>query len=228
MGHVISEAGVATDPDKISAVLQWPIPQSVKELRSFLGLAGYYRRFVKHFGLLSRPLTDLLRKGAVFVWTDQQQDAFVALKQALTSAPVLALPDFSRPFSVETDASGAGIGAVLTQGGHPIAFLSKALGPRSQGLSTYEKEYMAILIVVNQWCPYLQLGEFITFTYQKSLIHLGDQRLHTAWQQKVFTKLLGLQYRIVYKPGTDNRVADALYRRSQVVELSAISAPVPN
>lgn len=179
LGHVISEAGVATDPDKISAVLQWPIPQSVKELRSFLGLAGYYRRFVKHFGPLSRPLTDLHRKGAVFVWTDQQQDAFVALKQALTSAPVLALPDFSRPFSVETDASGAGIGAVLTQGGHPIAFLSKALGPRSQGLSTYEKEYMAILLALEHWRSYLQHAEFQIITDHRSLVQLTEQRLHT-------------------------------------------------
>ena len=144
LGHVISEDGVATDPDKINAVLQWPVPQSVKALRSFLGLAGYYRCFVKHFGIISKPLTDLLRKGAVYVWTDIQDKAFSALKQALTTAPMLALPDFSHPFAIETDASGTGIGAVLMQGGHPLAFLSKALGPSSQGLSTYEKEYMAI------------------------------------------------------------------------------------
>ena len=139
---------MATDPDKVQAVLTWHVPQSVKELRSFLGLAGYYRRFVKHFGIISKPLTDLLRKGVVYVWTDSQDQAFSALKHALTTAPVLALPDFSRPFVVETDASGTGIGAVLMQGGHPLAFLSKVLGPRLQGLSTYEKEYMAILLAL--------------------------------------------------------------------------------
>ena len=148
LGHVILEKGVATNPDKVQAVLKWPVPRSVKELRSFLGLAGYYRRFVKHFGIISKPLTDLLRKGAVYVWTDSQDQAFLALKQALTTAPVLALPDFSRPFVVETDASGTGIGAILMQGGHPLAFLSKVLGPRLQGLSTYEKEYMAILLAL--------------------------------------------------------------------------------
>jgi hypothetical protein len=99
---------------------------------------------------------------------------------------------------------------------------------KNQGLSAYEKEYMAILIAVEQWRSYLQLGKFFIFTDQKSLTHLTDQRLHTVWQQKVFTKLLGLQYSIVYKPGADNRVADALSRRGQPEELSAVSAPVPS
>jgi len=133
LGHVISEDGVATDPDKINAVLQWPVPQSVKALRSFLGLAGYYRCFVKHFGIISKPLTDLLRKGAVYVWTNSQDKAFSALKHALITAPVLALPDFSHPFAMETDASGTGIGAVLMQGDHPLAFLSKPWDPACKG-----------------------------------------------------------------------------------------------
>lgn len=170
LGHIISENGVATDPDKIQAVVQWPVPQSVKELQSFLGLTGYYRRFVKYFGIISRPLTDLLCKGAVYVWTDVQNQAFAALKQALTSAPVLGLPDFNKPFSVETDASGTGIGAVLMQGGHPLAYLSKALGPRSQGLSTYEKEYMAILLALEHWRSYLQHAEFDIVTDHRSLV----------------------------------------------------------
>lgn len=102
---------------------------------------------------------------------------------------------------------------MLLQKGHPLAYLSKALGPRSRGLSTYEKEYLAILEAVQQWRHYLQFGEFIIYTDQKSLVQLSEQRLHTQWQQKVFTRLLGLQYRIVYKKGADNRVADALSRR---------------
>lgn len=118
---------------------------------------------------------------------------------------------------------------MLLQNGKPLAFLSKALGPRNQGLSAYEKEYMAILVAVDHWRSYLQLGEFLIFTDQKSLTHLNDQRLNTTWQQKVFTKLLGLQYWIVYKPGADNRVADALSRRSHSSkELMAISAAVPS
>ena len=128
----------------------------------------------------------------------------------MSSAPVLAIPDFTKPFAIETDASNNGVGAVLLQQGHPLAFISKPLGPRTQGLSTYEKEYMPILLAVEQWRSYLQLAKFLIFTDQKSLIHLNEQRLNTVWQQKVFTKLLGLQYRIIYKKGADNRVADAL------------------
>jgi hypothetical protein len=149
------------------------------------------------------------------------------MKECLSSAPILALPDFSQQFCIETDASNSGVGAVLLQGGHPLAFLSRALGPKNRGLSAYEKEYMAILIAVEQWRSYLQLGEFLIFTDQKSLVHLNEQRLHIAWQQKLFTKLLGLHYRIVYKPGTNNRVADALSRHVGSAELWAISTPVP-
>ena len=226
LGHIISEQGVATDPEKVQAVLQWPTPTSVKELRSFLGLAGYYRRFVRHFGMLSRPLTDLLKKGALFVWTEVQEQSFSALKQALTSAPVLAMPNFSKPFVIETDASGTGVGAVLMQQGHPLAFLSKSLSPRLQGLSTYEKEYLAILMAVEQWHSYLQLAEFQILTDHKSLVQLEEQRLHTPWQQKVFTRLLGLQYRIVYKKGVDNGAADAL-SRAPAVQCAAISISQP-
>lgn len=105
------------------------------------------------------------------------------------------------------------MGAVLLQGGHPLAYVSKPLGPKTQGLSIYEKEYLAVLIAVEQWRTYLQLAEFIIYTDQKSLTHLNDQRLNTMWQQKVFTKLLGLSYRIVYKKGMENSAADALSRR---------------
>lgn len=116
---------------------------------------------------------------------------------------------------------------MLLQKGHLLAFLSRALRPKNQGLSAYEKEYMAILLAIEQWRSYLQLGEFLIFTDQKSLVHLNEQRLHTTWQQKVFTKLLSLQYRIVYMPGSDNRVADVLSCRAILEEALAISAPVP-
>jgi len=183
-------------------MLSWPVPTSVKELRSFLGLTSYYRRFVRHFGMISRPLTDLLKKGAMFVWTSIQEQSFTALKTALMSAPMLALHDFSKPFVIETDARSIGVGAVLMQQGHLLMFLSKSLSPRLQGLSTYEKEYLAILMPVEQWHRYLQLAEFQILTDHKSLVQLEEQRLHTPWQQKVLTWLLGLQYRIIYR--TDN------------------------
>lgn len=139
LGHIIGADSIAIDPSKIVAIQSWPSPSSVKELRNFLGLAGYYRRFVRHFGVISRPLTDLLRKNTLFVWTPDHESAFQALKTALVSAPVLALPDLSKEFAIQTDASAPGVGAVLLLDKHPIAFLSKALGPKNQGLSTYEK-----------------------------------------------------------------------------------------
>ena len=142
---------------------------------------------------------------------------------------MLALPDFTKQFEIETDACDAGVGAVLLQGGHPIAFVSRGLGPRTKGLSTYEKEYMAILLAVEQWRTYLQHAEFLIHTDHRSLAQLGEQRLHTPWQQKVFTKLLGLQFRIKYKKGSENRVADALSRRPQYEHsLLAISHQQPD
>lgn len=178
--------------------------------------------------MINKPLTNLLKKNVIFVWTSDHEKTFVALKYALCVAPVLALPNFNKPFSIETDASGSGIGVVLTQDGHPLAYMSKALGPKSQGLSTYEKKYMAILMAIQQWRPYLQHNEFAIFTDQTSLTQLTDQRLHTPWQQKAFSKLLGLQYKVVYKQGVDNRVADALSRKSShEMSCAAISSITP-
>jgi hypothetical protein len=213
LGHIISSQGTATDPAKVSAIVDWPTPTDVKQQWSFLGLAGYYRRFVRHFAVIAKTLTSLLKKDTVFVWTAAHETAFNTLKQALTQAPVLAVPDFTKKFCTETDACNIGVGAVLMQDGHPLAYISKPLGPKTQGLSTYEKEYLAILIAVDQWRSYLLHSEFDIFTDQKSLVHLNEQRLHTPWQQRVFSKLIGLQYRIVYKVGAENSVADALSRR---------------
>jgi hypothetical protein len=210
LGYMVSASGVATDPQKVLDVQKWPVPLNLKELRGFLGLSGYYQKFVRHYGIISQPLTQLLRKGVSFVWTVETQTTFDTLKQALTSAPVLALPDFSKRFEIETDACGTGVGAILMQQGHPLAYVSRGLGPQTQGLSTYEKEYMAILLAIKKWCAYLQHAEFTIHTDHCSLSHLEEQCLHTSWQQKVFTKLLGLQFTIKYKKGISNRAADAL------------------
>lgn len=129
LGHIISGVGVATDPSKVQDILNWPIPTNLKKLRGFLGIAGYYRKFVKGFGVISKPLTNLLKKGVPYQWTADTEQAFQQLKQSLITAPVLALPDFHKQFVVETDASDVGIGAVLSQASHPIAFVSKLWVP---------------------------------------------------------------------------------------------------
>lgn len=221
LGHVVSAAGVDTDPSKVDSIKLWPKPSDVKQLRSFLGLAGYYHKFMHHFAIIARLLTDLLKKGALFVWTAVHAKAFATLKAALVDAPVLALPNFSKPFQLQTDTSEAGVGVVLLQDGHPLAFISKSLGPRTRGLSTYEKEYLAIMVAGRS---YLQHGEFTIFTDQCNLMHITDQRLHTPWQLKMYTKLVGLQYKVVYKLGSSNLAADALSRHpeppSQVAAIS--------
>jgi hypothetical protein len=226
LGHIISGQGVATDPTKIQVVQHWPPPKDVKKLRGFLGLAGYYRKFIRHYGLLSRPMSDLLKKNTQFIWTPSMQQSFDSLKHALTTAPVLALPDFTQGFTVETDASGMGIGAVLMQKGHPIAYLSKALGVKDQALSTYE-ECLALVMAVSEWKSYLQHRDFTILTDHKSLVHLNEQKLHEGLQQKAFLKLLGLQYRIIYKKGLDNKAADAMSRQDHQAQLAAVSMSIP-
>ena len=141
LGHLISVEGVRTDPRKTEAMQQWPTPRSVKVLRGFLGLTGYYKKFIQHYGIIAAPLTTLLKRDA-FQWTSQAEIAFEALKQAILSPPVLALPNFSKASVMECNASGLGIGAVLMQDHRPLAFHSQALKGRSLHLlhlSTYEK-----------------------------------------------------------------------------------------
>lgn len=197
LGHIISEQGVSTDPTKIQVVANWPVPSDVKQLRGFLGLSGYYRKFIKNYGIHSRLLTDHLKKNVPFVWTQQHNLCFEQLKEALISAPVLALPNFNKPFTVETDASAVGIGAVLMQEGHPIAYYSKALGQKAQALSTYEKKCLALIMAITKWKSYLQHKEFTILTDQRSLVHLGEQKIQEGMQQKAFIKLLSLQYKLV-------------------------------
>jgi hypothetical protein len=178
LGHVISEAGVAMDAAKVQAVLEWPRPRSVRDVRGFLGLAGYYRRFIKNYGAIAEPLTRLLRKTG-FRWSDEAVAAFRALQLALTSAPVLQLPDFDRAFVVECDALGSGVGVMLHQGGGPIAFFSRQIATRHAKLAAYERELMRLVQAVRHWRAYLWGREFVVKTDHYSLKYLLDQRLAT-------------------------------------------------
>ena len=144
LGHVIGEQGVQVHQEKIQAILDWPTPRNVIELRSFLGLYTYYRRFFKGFSQLTAPLTDLIEKGA-FSWGEGARATFENLKEVMSSCPVLALPNFTQSFMLECDASGEGIGAILMQNHHPIAFESIKLKEYKRLYSIYDKEMLAIM-----------------------------------------------------------------------------------
>jgi len=226
LGHVISEKGVVVDPEKIRSVVEWPIPRNVKGVRGFLGLTGYYRKFIAGYGRIAKPLTELTKKDG-FKWDSTALTAFEELKKVMTQAPVLVLPNFTQPFEIECDASGAGIGAVLMQNRRPIAYFSKALSPNNLSKSAYEKELMALVLAVQHWRPYLLGRSFKVYSDQRSLGYLLQQRITTAEQQHWIAKLLGYQFEVVYKPGPDNKVVDALSRVFEDGELrNIISFPI--
>lgn len=203
MGHVISLAGVGVDPGKIQAVTEWPVPRDVKELRGFLGLTGYYRRFVKDYGLIARPLTDLTKKNG-FKWNFEAEAAFNKLKTALTSVPVLQMPDFHKSFTVECDASSAGVGAILLQSGHPVAFFSKGFSFSNRFKSTYDRELLALVLALQKWKHYLLGRHFFVKSDHCSLRYLLAQRVTTNEQQRLLMKLLPFDFTIVYKTGKEN------------------------
>lgn len=147
------------DTRKVESVVNWPQPTTPKSLRGFLGLAGYHVRFIKGLGIIARPLNDLLRKDN-FQWNETALHAFEQLKRAITTAHVLALPDFSQEFMVETDASGGGIGAVIAQHNKHISFFSQGLSERNKALSVYERELLAPVTDIQKWRPYLLGSQF--------------------------------------------------------------------
>ncbi|XP_061357783.1 uncharacterized protein LOC133302076 [Gastrolobium bilobum] len=216
LGHIISASGVSPDPSKVMAIREWPIPQYVTQLRAFLGLFGYYRRFIKGYASVAAPLTDLLSKDA-FEGTSHIEQGFNTLKDLLTNAPILALPNFIIPFTLETDASGVGIGAMLLQLDHPIAIFSRKLSKLMQAKSIHYREMYAITTAVAKWRQYLLGSPFVIRTDHRSLHHLMSQVIQTLEQQQFLAKLLGFNYSIQYKPGKLNTAEDALSHQPELL-----------
>lgn len=234
LGHMILYKEVSMDCKKVEAILKWPISKTVKALRGLLGLAGQYRRFINGYGKIARPLTNLQKKGN-FKWSPESAEVFAQLQQAITkAAPVLTMPDFSQPFSIECDASRRGIGAVLSQNKKAIAFLSKPLYESSLRKSVYEKELMGLVLAIQQWRLYLigrkftvytDQRKFMVYTDKRSLKYLLEHRITTQSQQNQLAKLLGYEFDIVYKMAAANKVANALSRMDEEKELQGLSKP---
>uniref|UniRef100_A0A2N9I8P5 CCHC-type domain-containing protein n=1 Tax=Fagus sylvatica TaxID=28930 RepID=A0A2N9I8P5_FAGSY len=209
--------GIAVDEEKVKAIKEWPTPKSITEVRSFHGLASFYRRFVKDFSTLAAPLTEIVKKSVGFKWGSEQDRAFIEIKERLCGAPLLALPDFSKTFEIECDASGIGIGAVLMQEKRPIAYFSEKLNGAALNYPTYDKELYALVRALETWQHYLWPKEFVIHTDHESLKHLKGQgklnRRHAQWMEFIET----FPYVIKYKQGKENIVADALSRRYALI-----------
>ena len=199
LGFVVSSKGVQVDEEKVKAIQEWPTPKSVTEVRSFHGLASFYRRFVKDFSTLAAPLNEVIKKNVVFKWGEKQEEAFNALKQKLTNAPILALPNFSKSFEIECDASNVGIGAVLLQEGHPIAYFSEKLSGPTLNYSTYDKELYALVRALKTWQHYLYPKEFVIHSDHESLKYLKGQgklnKRHDKWEEFLSNFLMLLNIR---------------------------------
>lgn len=217
LGHLVTSKGLATDPDKVEKVKNWPIPRSLKQVRAFLGLAGYYRKFIRNFSVIASPLHKLTQKDVRFKWTEPCNAAFQSLKDALVSAPVLGYPDFSQDFILDTDACLDGSGAVLSQvldgQERVIAYASKKFSKAERRYSVTRQELLAVVIAVKHFRHYLYGRKFVVRTDHGSLRWLMNFKEVEGQMARWIETLSMFQYTIEHRPGTRHGNADALSRR---------------
>ncbi|WVZ93534.1 hypothetical protein U9M48_039505 [Paspalum notatum var. saurae] len=214
LGHILSAKGVAVDPSKVEDVLNWKQPQTVIEIRSFLSLAGYYRRFIKDFSRIAKPMTALTQKNAKFAWSPKCEEAFGTLKKLLTSAPVLTQPDITKPFDVYCDASGSGLGCVLMQEGRVIAYASSQLRKHEVNYPTHDLELLAVVNALKKWRHYLLGNTCHIYTDHKSLKYIFTQPELNMRQRRWLELIKDYDLEVHYHPGKANVVADALSRKA--------------
>lgn len=227
LGHTITEHGIGPETSKITAIQEWPTPTNVKEVRSFVGLANYYRRFISKFAHVATPLTDLTKKDVPFTWGPLQQEAFDTLKVKLTTAPLLTLPDPNLPFHLNVDASDYALGAVLSQdqgqGLQPIAFESRKLNSAECNYPVHDREMLAIIHALQVWRHYLEGPPILGITDHDSLRHFLTQPHLTRRQARWMEFLQDYDIDIKYQPGKSNVVADALSRRADLAAISFLT-----
>ncbi|GKC49309.1 putative reverse transcriptase domain-containing protein [Tanacetum coccineum] len=176
LGHVIDSEGIHVDPAKIESIKDWASPKTLTEIRQFLGLAGYYRRFIEGFSKIAKPMTKLTQKNVKFDWSEKAEAAFQLLKQKLCSAPILALPEGSENFVVYCDSSRKGLGAVLMQREKVIAYVSRKLKIHEKNYTTHDLELKVVVFALKMWRHYLYGSKCVVFTDHKSLQHILDQK----------------------------------------------------
>lgn len=236
LGHIITPQGVKPNPDKISAILKYPIPKTPKQIKGFLGLLGYYRRFIPDFARVTKPLTSCLKKGAKITLTSDYIRCFEHCKKLLTNDPILQYPDFTKDFILTTDASNIALGAILSQGSigndRPIAYASRTLNNSEINYSTIEKELLAIVWAAKYFRPYLFGRKFKIVTDHKPLQWLMNLKEPNSRLTRWRLKLSEYDYTIIYKKGKTNTNADALSRveihneeiESMIVNISSSSS----
>jgi len=216
LGHIIDHRGIRTDPEKVQAMTQWPRPTNVRQIRQFVGLASWYRRFIPEFSATAAPLTKLTRKNAHWRWGEEEERAFHALKRCLASSPILACPDFGRRFVLQTDASTTGLGAVLTQhfedGERVIAYASRTLNGAEKNYSATELECLAVVWGIRHFRGYLEGYEFTVITDHQALRWLQKLESPTGRLGRWMLELQQYSFDVKYRRGRLNRVADALSR----------------
>ncbi|GJT62872.1 putative reverse transcriptase domain-containing protein [Tanacetum coccineum] len=215
LGHVIDSKGIHVDPAKIESIKDWASPKSPTEIRQFLGLAGYYRRFIEGFSKIAKPMTKLTQKKVKFEWGDKQEAAFQLLKQKLCSAPILALPEGSEDFIAYCDASKKGLGVVLMQREKVIAYASRQLKIHEKNYTTHDLELGAVVFALKIWRHYLYGTKCTVFTDHKSLQHILNQKELNMRQRRWLELLSDYDCEIRYHPGKANVVADALSRKER-------------
>jgi hypothetical protein len=215
LGQTISQDGISVDPEKVQEVMDWKPPTTMRQIRSFLGLAGYYRRFIPDFSRIAKPMTELLKKGVKYEWSQKCEEAFYTLRQRLTTAPVLAQPDNTKPFEVYCDASGTRLGCVLIQDNRVIAYASRALRPHEQNYPTHDLELAAVVHALKIWRHYLIGAHYNIYTDHKSLKYIFTQADLNMRQRRWLELIKDYDLEVHYHPSKANVVADALSQKAQ-------------
>jgi hypothetical protein len=223
--HIISKGGIYVDPSKVQNVLSWNVPTSVDDIRSFLVLAGYYQRFIKRFLKINKPMTELIEKDNKFEWTPACKASFQELKKRLMATPILVVPDMEKLFSIYCDASGKGLGCVLLQDGHMIAYALRQLRKYEVHYPTHDLELAAVVYTLKIWRHYLMRKKCELYTDHKSLKYIFIQSNLNLRQRRWLELIKDYNLRINYHLGKANVVGDALSRRSHVSQLVVDSMP---